>query len=363
MKQGFEDENSERPLITFAVLAYNQEHFIRDAIEGAFSQTYSPLEIILSDDCSSDGTFQIIEKMAFNYRGPHRIIVNRNLTNLGLGEHINRVMELSSGALVVYAPGDDISLPERTSVILQAWDYSGRSVTSIYSAYSIIDKFGASWNSGDVRRQKNEPIFDIRRGGLPELLATWEGMVSGCTHAWSRYLFSHFGPLPANLKAEDFIFSFRSLAVAGILYIDRPLVKYRRHDDNLSFHAVDDAPDENSFDAYDAKRKKILDLTATSYDGIIWDIGTLRRMNNHDPQYLARLEQEACRTRELLVLEARMISDRFPGRLLALLRILSVGSFRRALKLAPQILPRLIYHKLCVLKRSVINCHYNSATG
>ena len=49
-----------RPLITFALFAYNQEKYIEEAVQGAFLQTYSPLEIILSDDGSTDRTFEII---------------------------------------------------------------------------------------------------------------------------------------------------------------------------------------------------------------------------------------------------------------------------------------------------------------
>lgn len=49
------------PLVTFAVIVYNQECFIEEAIEGVFTQIYyHPLEIILSDDCSNDHTYQII---------------------------------------------------------------------------------------------------------------------------------------------------------------------------------------------------------------------------------------------------------------------------------------------------------------
>lgn len=47
----------DHPLVTFALLAYSQEKYIREAVEGAFAQTYEPLEIILSDDCSSDRTY------------------------------------------------------------------------------------------------------------------------------------------------------------------------------------------------------------------------------------------------------------------------------------------------------------------
>ena len=65
----------DRPLVTFALFAYNQEKYIREAVEGTFSQTYEPLEIILSDDCSSDRTFEIMEEMAATYDGPHATLL------------------------------------------------------------------------------------------------------------------------------------------------------------------------------------------------------------------------------------------------------------------------------------------------
>ena len=40
------DNATDRPLVTFALFAYNQEDYIREAVEGAFAQTYEPLEII-----------------------------------------------------------------------------------------------------------------------------------------------------------------------------------------------------------------------------------------------------------------------------------------------------------------------------
>ena len=81
MKTEQANHPSDRPLITFALFAYNQERFIREAVAGAFSQTYSPLEIILSDDCSSDRTFEIIQEMTAGYEGPHKVILNRNEKN------------------------------------------------------------------------------------------------------------------------------------------------------------------------------------------------------------------------------------------------------------------------------------------
>ncbi len=60
--------NEERPLVSFVLLAYNQERYVEEAIAGAFAQDYSPLEIILSDDCSTDGTYAIMQRMAAGLR-------------------------------------------------------------------------------------------------------------------------------------------------------------------------------------------------------------------------------------------------------------------------------------------------------
>jgi len=99
----------ERPLVTFALFAYNQEQYIRQAVEAALAQTYEPLEIIISDDCSSDSTFQVISDLAAGYTGPHTVVARRNANNLGLAAHISTVMEAVNGELVVVAAGDGVS--------------------------------------------------------------------------------------------------------------------------------------------------------------------------------------------------------------------------------------------------------------
>ena len=139
------NNHEERPLITFALFAYNQEQFIEEAVQGALSQTYSPLETILSDDCSSDRTFEIMSRTADEYQGPHTIILNRNEPNLGLVPHVNKViMELSHGELIVMAAGDDISLSERTETLWRAWEATDRKAFGISSGYKKIEKGMAS---------------------------------------------------------------------------------------------------------------------------------------------------------------------------------------------------------------------------
>jgi glycosyltransferase involved in cell wall biosynthesis len=201
--------------------------FIKEAIEGAFSQTYEPLEIILSDDCSSDQTFPIISEMAEAYRGPHVIILNRNRQNLGIGAHINRVMELARGELIVGAAGDDISIPERVEKIYEAYKSSKALAKSIFSNYFVIDEGGKLQGIQFNSSKKREEF-------LPEIIVKGDSFVSGCSHAWTREIFDVFGPLMTPLTCEDMVIPFRSALLGGIEYIHEPLVKYRHHENNIS---------------------------------------------------------------------------------------------------------------------------------
>ena len=133
---------NDRPLVTFAIISFNHERFIAEAVESALAQTYSPLEVIISDDFSKDATFTIIEKIVANYTGPHKVIIHRNPRNLGLAGNVNKVWELSSGELVVFQGGDDISLPHRTSRLVEAWAARTPRPDLVYSGVVFIDEEG-----------------------------------------------------------------------------------------------------------------------------------------------------------------------------------------------------------------------------
>jgi glycosyltransferase involved in cell wall biosynthesis len=214
--------DNERPLVTFALCAYNQERFIREAIEGAFAQTYEPLEIILSDDCSSDRTFEIMQEMAAAYAGAARIKLNRNASNLGIAGHVNRLIELSTSRLIVPAAGDDISLPQRVEKLCEAWRAGGGRVKFMHSSAKVIhlnSELTGECYTGTMRDTDTiEDILLAKHGALYPL---------GATEAWDREVFEAFGPLFRNVQFEDVITSGRAAAIGQTKYIDEPLVLYR----------------------------------------------------------------------------------------------------------------------------------------
>lgn len=217
----------DRPLITFVLVAYDQEQFIAEAVQGAFSQTYSPLEIILSDDCSPDRTFKIMQAQAKAYQGPHEVHVRRNQQNLGLIQHINSLMQLVNGELVVIAAGDDVSLPSRVARTYEEYLSSGGEVFSLFSNAIIVDRAGNS--RGLLRRTLSKPDEHTAES----YASGFSGGVHGSTHAWRRQVFDVFGPMYEGTAFEDIVIPFRSALLGRVQYIDEPLVCYREHRERL----------------------------------------------------------------------------------------------------------------------------------
>ncbi len=133
---------AERPLASILLIAFNQQATVAQAIAGALAQTYSPLEIVASDDASSDRTFAAMEAALAGYAGPHRVRLNRNPRNLGIGAHLSHLVSLSHGELLFVAAGDDVSLPQRCERVVAAWLASGKRLDLIASALQDLDEHG-----------------------------------------------------------------------------------------------------------------------------------------------------------------------------------------------------------------------------
>ncbi|WP_372785775.1 glycosyltransferase [Phenylobacterium sp.] len=215
---------SATPLVSVIVVAYKQEPYVRAAVRSALAQTYAPLEIVLSDDCSSDRTFEIMQEEAQAYTGPHKIILNRNPTNLGVAQHYNRAAGLASGDLIVVQDGDDISRSDRVAKLARA-ALEPTPVDMVCSNVSVIDGEGKAlpkWGLPPVVPMTLEGA--LNRGSISAL---------GCASAYSRSLWTKYGPIDAEVLQEDVVLPFRALLERGIRVVDEQLVEYRVHDANL----------------------------------------------------------------------------------------------------------------------------------
>lgn len=232
-----------RPLVSFIILTYKQSEFIQSAIQSALNQDYSPLEIIISDDCSPDNTHEIASKLLKDYHGPHQVILRRNAKNLGIGRHFADVLALSQGELVIASGGDDESLPERTTVTVDAWIAHERTPDLI--ACDVIDMDQDGQCHGTVRVTDLSHYTDI---------GAWARLpprIIGAGLAWSRRLIEAHPTLPDGLTHEDQLGVVRAILGQGGITLPTPLVKYRRGgiSRNLQLHTGAELRRKLLFDA------------------------------------------------------------------------------------------------------------------
>jgi len=89
---------------------YNESNYLNKAIDSILAQTYKEFEFIIVDDCSQDGSFEIVQGYA---KKDNRIKVIKNKINLGLAVSLNKAVEESKGKYIARMDADDISLPSR----------------------------------------------------------------------------------------------------------------------------------------------------------------------------------------------------------------------------------------------------------
>ena len=285
---------------------------MREAVEAAFAQTYSPLEIILSDDCSWDRTFELMRELAAAYCGPHRVVLNRNRVRRSIGGHLNKVMEMSRGELVVCAAGDDISLPTRAEATYEAWENSGRHGTSIHSGIIQIGEAGQATEQifksngqakrGEVVEQAAAPLAYVR---------TLEPLVFGCAHAFSRQLFRIFGDVPENVIHEDNVLAFRSVLAGRLIYLNEPLVKYRVHDGNVFIRAQKRGADLKTLELQEDRVRRDLKNRETMYEAFLLDLDKARLQGLLDAEEAKKVEQEARRRRDRFSLMGKFLESGF----------------------------------------------------
>lgn len=200
------------------MLTYNQAGTVADAVRAAVAQNGPLEEILISDDCSSDQTFDVIKRTVENYNGPHKVVLNQNPKNLGINKHLNVLNQLSSGNVIIAASGDDISLPDRSERIIRVFETER---TMLVHSDAIVENSLGEPASHPFRNALFFHSTDVKRAAVSKALYL------GATCAWHKDLYAKYGPMPENQVFDDLILGFRAALEEGVHTISEPLIRYR----------------------------------------------------------------------------------------------------------------------------------------
>jgi glycosyltransferase involved in cell wall biosynthesis len=222
-----------RPKVSVCVITYNQEAVIGECLQSIVEQqTDFPFEVIVGEDCSSDGTRAVVETFAADHPGLVRPIYQPR--NIGGGSHNFRTVHLAAqGHYVAHVDGDDLMLPGKLQAQADLLDarpdiaFCAHAVRVIGSDH-LIGADPAYPEVGDIR--------DLLR------LGTY------FAHSSVMYRREGGGVEPLPEQAIDYYMHIERAARGGIFLDKRVLGAYRYHASGISASAVRSAEVERLYE-------------------------------------------------------------------------------------------------------------------
>ena len=259
--------------VSIIINNFNYGKHIASCIESAISQTYENVEVIVSDDGSTDNSRAIIESYGSS------IITTFN-PNGGQASAVNAGYKKSSGDLVIFLDADDILWPRCVAEVVRSWR-SG--LMKLHFNLAVIDASGDPIGCLYIRPPL--PRGDLRKQLLAHGTVASMGM-SG--NAFPRAFLSQVMPIPEvgwERGADTYLFNLATLS-GEVGAIDEPLGGYRVHGNNVSAKVKEGKVNKVALRKF-LQREILTDQSLTTYGqkiGVDFRPGTLTKSLPHIQQ-------------------------------------------------------------------------------
>ena len=211
-------------LVTVIIPAYNRVNYIEDTVRSVLVQTYDNFELIVVDDGSTDGTFEILK--SFEERGDLRLMFHPGRINKGQSASINVGLKASRGEFVAILDSDDLFAPHK---LKSQVDYlnTNKNIGLVYGNGIAIDGAG-------------NYLYDIEYGGK-EKSNDPDSILLDCyfllpqNSLVRRSVYHKVGLFEEEFRAgQDHDMLIRIAEKSNIGYLPEVFFYYRRHDSSIS---------------------------------------------------------------------------------------------------------------------------------
>jgi GT2 family glycosyltransferase len=200
-----------RPLVSIVTPAYNQADFLEETIRSVLEQDYEPIEYVIVDDGSTDGTVDVIR------RYEDRFAWWTTQENAGQAAALNRGFAHTSGQLMSFLNSDDVLLPDAVGTLVEALGDD----PDVLLAYGDAVTLQGDEPIGTLRARDWDPRQMVRTGANP---------VPQQASMWRRQAWELAGPFDESLFFFfEYEFLVRLSSHGRALRLDRPLAKFRLH--------------------------------------------------------------------------------------------------------------------------------------
>lgn len=211
-------DSSHYPLISVIVATYNGARYIQEQLDSIIHQTYPNLEIVITDDRSTDATMSILETYAAQYSN---IRVYQNETNLKYVRNFEKGMRLAKGEFIAPSDQDDIWELDKLQVLM---DHMGDH-NIIYCNSVLIDANG---------KEMGQQLSDIKRLHSFDSCLNYAIGNSAPGHAMliRKQVIQDCDVFPSMIP-HDYWLGFVATFHSQVYFLDKVMVRYRQHDANV----------------------------------------------------------------------------------------------------------------------------------
>ncbi len=214
------------PKVSVIMAVYNAEPFIAEAANSVLEQDHSNLELLISDDGSTDRTLAIARDLASQ---DPRVKVLHEEVNHGKAAAANRALSVADGELIAWLDGDDVMLPGKLSAQVSVLGRRPDAIGCCHDAEvfesdtnRVLGSFSQIYNGRPLREGGVELWFDPTYRNLPS--ATMFRASACPPHGLDTRL----------RRANDWLFDIEVFRHGSCAVIPKPLVRYRRHPEQMT---------------------------------------------------------------------------------------------------------------------------------
>lgn len=220
--------------VDILLATYNGQRFLSDQLESILNQSYKPIRILISDDGSTDGTFQIIQE--YCQKHPDKIKLIKTEIRQGSAKKFMSLVEYSDSPFIFFSDQDDIWEKDKIDKSLAALkkNENQEGICAVYSDMTVVDESLKLISDSFLRIHNLNPEW---RRNKYAILA--QSMAAGCTIAFNSRLKQKLHSFNSTLFQHDHWILMHAAWYGKVLYIPQATVKYRQHSGNeIGAHGV-----------------------------------------------------------------------------------------------------------------------------
>ncbi len=223
--------------ISVGICTYNGEKYIAEQLQSILAQTVLPDEIILTDDVSKDNTVEIAREILQSSGIPHTIVAHKE--HQGILMNFVGCLDRCTGDIIFSCDQDDVWMPDKIESFLPHFE---NGCSFVYSNAKVVDSNRNSLQE-DFWKCYGIDFKAISRKEFCSILLK-NSCIAGCNMAFTKELYDKIAPIPYHFLHDSWV-AICAPWFGEIAFVDKPLIEYRRHGNNVSaFYAEKKASEE-----------------------------------------------------------------------------------------------------------------------